>query len=703
MNRKTELLARAYFVVIVFTIVALVIAYRVVNISVIEGDKWRQKGAKNVQWKEVNADRGNIYSDDESLLATSLQFFEVRMDMTVSSKVVFNKGIDSLAIMLNNTIRPDLSVSEWKKRLAAARKAKNRYLLLTSNIDREELEVVRSMPILRLNKYRGGCIVNRKSRRTKPYREFASRTIGTDRENAQKVGLEGYFDRFLKGPTDKRLMKKVDEINDIWIPIYDPSEFSNRRGSDIKTTLNMHLQDVMHTELLNAVDKSGASEGVAILMEVKTGAIKAISNLTNNNGTIQEVRNTALGASSEPGSTFKLATVLALLEDSLADLDTKVDLNGGTWKFYDRTMRDSERHHRNEVTMKTAFAISSNVGIARLAHSNYNQSIEGRIKYIKKLRQFGLGDKLGIEIEGEGRAYIKDPIKDKKDWYGTTIPWMSHGYEISITPLQMLNFYNSVANGGTMVKPYLVSEIINEDGSVKVIEPKIIKQSIARPDAIAKAQEMLREVVLDGTAKNLKSSLVTMAGKTGTTVTNYANKQEYDKYNASFAGYFPADEPLYSMIVVIYDPKGSYYGSAVAAPVFRNIAEKTMAWRHEKADPMNMVASEHGVLDNNTPEGTSGFKADFERIFEFVGISYKNKTDKPWVEVDPFESKMLIEDKEVSTTKIPDVRGMGARDALYVLENLGLKVAMHGRGKVSRQTILPGTKVRSQSIEIYLN
>lgn len=703
MNRKTELLARAYFVVMVFTVIALVIAYRVVNISVVQGDKWREKGAKNVQWREVNADRGNIYSDDESLLATSLQFFEVRMDMTVSSKAIFNKGIDSLAFLLSNTIRKDLTQSEWKSRLVNARNKKNRYLLIANNVDREELNILRSMPILKLNKYKGGCIVNRNSKRTKPYREFASRTIGTDRDNAQKVGLEGYFDRFLTGPTDKRLMKKVDIVNNIWIPIYDPSEFSNKRGSDIKTTLNMHLQDVMHTELVKAIDKSEAMEGVAILMEVKTGAIKAISNLTNNNGSIQEVRNVAVGASTEPGSTFKIATVLALLEDSLADLDTKVDLNGGIWKFYDRTMRDSERHHRNEVTLKTAFAISSNVGIARLAHDNYNKSLEGKKRYIEKLNQFGLGEKLGIEIEGEGKPSIKDPVKDKKTWYGTTIPWMSHGYEISITPLQMLNFYNSIANNGTMVKPYLVSEIINEDGSIKEIRPKVVKQSIARPDAIAKAQEVLREVVLTGTAKKMNSSLVSMAGKTGTTVTNYADKQEYSKYNASFAGYFPAEDPLYSMIVVIYDPKGSYYGSAVAAPVFKTIAEKTMAWRHEMADPINLAASDHGKLTNNTPEGTSGYKADFEKIFDFAGIGYKNKTDNIWVDVDPFESKMLIEDKKVIENKVPDVRGMGARDALYVLENLGLQVAMHGRGKVSRQTIKPGTKLQSQSIEIYLN
>jgi cell division protein FtsI (penicillin-binding protein 3) len=706
MNRKTELLARAYFVVIVFTMIALVIAYRVIVISVVEGDKWRQKGAANVKWINVDADRGNIYSDDESLLATSLQFFEIRLDLNVASEERFMKNLDSLAYALSSTIRPDLTPNKWRQRLLSERKAENGYFLIKKEVDREELDLVKGMPLLRHGRYGGGLRVERYSKRVKPYREFASRTIGVDRINAQKVGLEGYFDNFLSGPTDKRLMKKVSSTSrngeSLWIPVYDPSEFTSRRGDDIKTTLNMHLQDVTHTELADAVINYDAREGVAILMEVKTGAIKAISNLTNYDGVVHEVRNTAVGSSTEPGSTFKLASVLALMEDSLADLDTKVDLNGGKWKFYDRTMRDSDIHGKGEVTMKTAFAISSNVGIARLAHRYYNQDWEGRKLYREKLSQFGLDMPLGIEIEGEGKPNVKDPVKDRKRWYGTTIPWMSHGYEISMTPLQMLNLYNTVANNGKMMKPYLVSDIIREDGKVKHIKPKVLKSSIARPDVIQRAREMLEEVVLTGTAKHLNSGQVNFAGKTGTTRVNYVNKDEYAKYNASFCGYFPADDPLYSLIVVLYAPKKAYYGSAVAGPVFKSIAEKTMAWRHEITTPINMPGEET-VLKNNTPEGTAGYKEDFKKIFEYTEIRYKDKTDKPWVEVDPFESKMLIEEASVSKTKVPDVRGMGARDAMFVLENLGMKVAMHGRGKVVRQTIRPGTKLNKQSIEIYLN
>ncbi len=700
MNRRTELLARAYFVVSVFAILALVIAFRVIKISLIEGDKWRAKGSKNVKWMEVDADRGNIYADDESLLATSLQFFEIRMDATVPDAKLFKSKVDSLALMLSKSIRPDKSYAEWKQTLYQARKQKNRYLYIAKALDTEEIEMVRKFPIFRSGRYAGGYLELRYGTRKKPFNQLASRTIGEDRENAQKVGLEGYFDKFLKGPTDKRLMKKIDNSKDIWVPVYDPSEFEIKRGDDIVTTLNVHLQDVVHAELEKQLIKSQASAGTAILMEVKTGAIKAISNLTLKDSIGVEVLNTAIGNSSEPGSTFKLATVLALLEDSLADLETKVNLNAGSMRFSDRVMHDSEKHNRYEVSMKEAFAISSNVGIAKLANDAYNRSEAGRLMFRSKLSQFGLDKMTEVEIDGEGRPVIKDPVKNKNTWYGTTIPWMAHGYEIAITPLQLLNFYNAVANDGKMMKPYLVSEIRKDDGTSKKIEPKVMIEHIAKAHNIAKAQEMLLAVVEDGTAKNILSSHVKMAGKTGTTRVNYTNKEEYAKYNASFCGYFPADDPEYSMIVILYEPKGAFYGASVAAPVFKAVAEKTMAWRFEIAPVYNDTMADKTLV--SMPERNVGYSADFVSLFDYVGMPYKNRSKNSWVSVDPFETKMIVEDKKIAKSAVPDVRGMGARDAMYVLENLGLRVAVFGRGKVARQSLLPGTGVKGQQIEIYL-
>ena len=697
MNRKTELMARAYFVVMMFTILALVIAYRVFTISILEGDKWRQKGAVNVKWMEVDADRGNIYADDMTLLVSSLQFFEIRLDATVPSRKLFESKVDSLALMLSKTVRSDKSYDQWRKDLRQARKKNNRYVYIAKGLSVDEMNMVRNFPIFRNGRYSGGYQEIRYGMRTKHYREMASRTLGEDRENAQKVGLEGYYDRFLKGPTDRRLMKRVED--GIWIPVYDPSEAEMQKGDDIVTTLNVHLQDVVHSELEEALVKYEATRGVAVMMETKTGAIKAISNLTlSEEGQAIETINTAIASSTEPGSTFKLATVLALLDTGHADTDTKVNLNGGIRTFYDKKMKDSEDHGKYEVTMKEAFAMSSNVGIAELANESFNSSTATRLEYVNKLRQFGLNDITGIEVAGEGTPKIKDPVKDNKIWYGTTIPWMAHGYEIALTPLQLLNFYNTVANDGKMMKPYLVSEIKNADGKSILIEPKVLNEAIAKPESIAKAKEMLEEVVLTGTAHNIKSEMFKLAGKTGTTRVNYTNKEEYAKYNASFCGYFPADNPVYTVLVILYEPKGAFYGSAVAAPVFKAIAEKTMAWNHQ------MIADQ-AYADglSNIPESNSGFGKDFKMLFDYVGIPYKQKTKNAWVFVDPFETKMLIEPKTFAKRTVPDVRGMGARDAMYLLENLGLKVTLSGSGRVNFQSISPGTAAKGQYIEIELN
>lgn len=701
MNKKTELLARAYFVVMVFGILSAVIAYRVFKVSVVEGDKWRKMGAKNVKWKELNADRGDIYADDGSLLATSLQFFEIRMDMKAPKNDVFNSGVDSLAFYLATTIRKDKSKYEWAQTLKNARKKGNRYLYIDKGVTVDEYRLLKTFPILREGKIKGGLIEVKYGKRTKPFRDLASRTIGEDRENASKIGLEGAFDKFLSGPADKVLQKRLS--HNVWVPVYDPSELGARRGDDIVSTINVHLQDVVHEELSKALLRYDAPKGVAILMETETGKIKAISNLANVNGIPREVLNYAIGEKGEPGSTIKLATVLALLEDGKADLDTKVNLNGGRpTKFADRFIRDSEEHGRGVVTMKEAFSISSNIGIATLAHQAYNQSLEGRIMWRKNLEKFGLTEKTGVEIEGEAQPVVKDPVKDDSTWYKTTVPWMAYGYELAMTPLQMLTFYNGVANGGRVMKPYLVSEIKGENGKVKKFEPRVLRERIASPENILKAKEMMEDVVLHGTATNIKSDYIRIAGKTGTTRVNYTKKDEYARYNASFAGYFPAEAPQYSMIIILYEPKGAFYGSAVAAPVFKAIAEKTMAWQHDMCKPANQLG-DTTHRERIIPEANAGFATDFKGIFDYLQIPYKNKTDNAWVYVDPFETKMLIEKKKIVKGKVPDVRGMGARDAVYVLENLGLGVAVQGKGKVTRMSLSPGTPIKGQRIQIYLN
>ena len=701
-KRRTELLARAYFVLGVFILLALVITFRVFKISVVEGDKWRSKGEVNVRWMKVDTDRGNIYSDDESLLATSLQLFEIRMDMAVAKEEVFWRNVDSLAYMLSTTIRKDKSANEWRKSLVDARNKKNRYFFIAKGLDIGTAKKLRTFPLFRLGRFSSGYLEIRYGKRVKPFVELASRTIGEDRDNAQKVGIEGYFDKFLAGPTDERLMKRISATEDIWVPVYDPSEMEVKRGDDVITTLNIHLQDIVHAELEAAVKKWDAKMGTAILMEVETGAIKAISNLSHHNGEVREVLNVGVGHATEPGSTFKLATLLALLEDKKITLDSRVVLNGGVKKFYDRNMYDSERHGRYETSVKEAFAISSNVGIASLAHTYYNGNLAGRKQFRERLVQFGLNNLTGIEIDGEGTPKIKDPVANKSQWYGTTVPWMAHGYELAITPLQMLNLYNAVANKGNLMKPYLVKEIRQGNKVVKEFQPKVLRK-IASDETIAMAREALEEVVKSGTAASLKTDKFDFAGKTGTTRINYANREEAKKYNGSFVGYFPAENPKYSMIVVIYEPKGRFYGGTVAAPVFKATAEKIVAMQ----DTEEMIAQ---ASDTSTekkriilPEANSGFGRDFKVLFEHSRIGYEVSESRKWVHVHPSSDGMDIKPRLISKKEVPDVRGMGARDATYVLENLGLKVSMHGAGKVVRQNIAPGTKVQGQKIEVFLN
>ncbi|MDF1696341.1 MAG: penicillin-binding protein [Saprospiraceae bacterium] len=702
MDRKKELLVRVYLVLGAFIILAMLIMVRVVKVSLIEGDKWRDKSKHNVTMRTLTAERGNIYSEDFNLLSTSLKFFEIHMDLTVSNEKYFHENVDSLAYYLSTTVGKHKTQKEWKYALLTAKRAKKQYYPIAKKITIDELNKVKKFPVFRLGRNRGGLISESFSKRTKPYSGFASRTIGEDRENASKIGLEGYFDKFLKGDSTQVLMKRISPVKNDWVPIYDLEDFEPGRGNDIVTTINIDIQDVVHNELLSRVVELEAEAGAAIVMDVETGAIKAISNFRRmSNGKYGEVYNDAIGRMSEPGSTFKLASVLALLDDGYCDLESSVDLKGGKMKFYDQWMYDSERHGLGRVTLSDAFKKSSNVGIAKLVHDHYNNK-DGRVQFVEKLAQLGVTQKTNVEIVGEKNPKVKHPTKNKKQWYGTTIPWMAHGYELMMTPLQMLSLYNTVANDGVMMKPYLVSEIKDGEKTKKLFRPKVVNEKIASSQAIKGAQKLLQSVVESGTGRKLKSSIVDIAGKTGTTRVNYATIKEGEmkEYNASFAGYFPAVNPKYSMIVVIYKPHGSvYYGASAAGPAFKKIAERITTLSD------NLIYSEENqiVAKMELPESNAGYKKDFEKVFDYVGLDYKTKKGGNWVEVDPFETKMLIDKKKISKSRVPSVKGMGARDAIYVLENLGMNVDVSGVGKVIKQTIKPGTKITGQDITIFLN
>ncbi len=700
MDRKKELLIRVYAVLAAFIILSMVIMARVVKVSLIEGDKWREKGNKNVKMRTLRAERGNIYSEDFNLLSTSLKFFDIHMDLTVQKEQVFQDNVDSLAYYLSQSIGKHKTESEWRNLLVQGRRKGRKYYPISKKITTDELRKIKKFPLFKLNKYKGGLIAEPFSKRSKPYNSFASRTIGEDRENASKVGLEGYFDKFLAGDSTQVLMKKVSELNNEWVPVYDLQDFEPGKGNDIVTTINIDIQDIVHNELLSRVVEVEAEAGAAVVMEVETGEIKGISNFRRQeNGGYAEVYNDAVARLSEPGSTFKLASVLALMDDGYCDLESTVDLKGGKMRFYDLTMYDSDMHGLNRVTLKEAFEKSSNVGIAKLVHDHYNNT-EGRVKFVEKLRSLGATSKMGVEIVGESKPQVKHPRKDKKDWYGTTIPWMAHGYELMNTPLQTLSLYNAIANDGKMMKPQLVSEIIDEHKTVKIFRPKVLSRQIVKPQVVRDAQEMLEGVVKNGTGRRLRSSIVDIAGKTGTTRVNYNTDEEKKEYNASFAGYFPAKNPKYSMIVVVYKPQGrAYYGASAAGPAFKKIAERITTL----SDNLIYAGETEKIATTELPEPNAGYGKDFKQVFDYVGLDYKSKKKASWVEVDPFETKMLIDKKKIIKSEVPNVKGMGARDAIYVLENLGMSVEVNGMGKVVKQTIKPGSKIKGQDITIYLN
>lgn len=690
-----------------FVIFAGIIAFKIISISLIDGDYWKQKKEKRyMEWRPIPTQRGDIYADDgQSLLATSVEFFEIRMDPVAPSDKDFYDNIDGLCRSLAK-FPGKQTASQWKTMIAGARKAYfqkskggSRNLLIAEQVDMDGLQLLKSYPLFKLGQYKGGIIKIKEYVRKKPYQELASRTIGEERD-ANKVGLENSFDEQLKGAEKKAYMQLLP--GKLYVPVYDPTEFEIIKGKDLITTLNMHLQDVVHNELYRGMQENNAEAGVAVLMEVKTGRIKAISNLSRNrNGQIGEYHNLAFADRSEPGSTIKAASVLALLEDGFADSETIVDFSNGKKKFWDRWMHDSGDHGLSYGSLKMALEKSSNVAIAGIMQDKYGNP-DKRMLYYEKMMQFGFDGPTGLGLDGEPVPYIKHPQRDKKIWYGTTIPWMAHGYELSMTPLQVLNFYNAIANEGQLMQPQLVKAIKHNDQIEQEFTPIVKRRQIARPDNIKKLQKMLEGVVERGTGQSLKSDKYDFAGKTGTTKVGY-DKGEI-KYNASFVGYWPVQDPQYSMIVVVYGLKGAkYYGNVVAGPIFKRI----MDWSFALQD--GSVAIDYDIDGNaklsalNEYRGeVYGYGEDYREIFNDVNVAYHDSGR--WIKGgNDGDGKVLTGKAKITVERVPELEGMGVRDAVYVLENLGLRVRLEGKGHVVRQSLNPGTIIDNQEITLYLN
>lgn len=696
-EKKNDILRRGYLVFAGFLFFGLAILGRIAYLQFVEGEHWKKKADfLTLSYHTISPMRGNIYASDGSLLATSLPRYDIHLDLNSPGikKDLFNENVDSLAFRLSQLFKGK-SKNEYKRILKEARRDGDRYLLLKRNVSYAEQKVLRTFPLFRLGKNKGGLIVDQLSRREKPFKLLASRTVGFKMENnaVESVGIEGAFDESLRGTTGKRLMQKI--AGNVWKPVNNENEIEPLDGSDVITTIDLNLQDVAENALLRQLQASEAEMGCAILMEVSTGHIKAIANLKRNgkeNYSYTEDYNYAIGQGTEPGSTFKLATLMAAMEDGYINLDDSVDTYSGEMRLPGGIiMKDSHHGGYGKISVKKAFAVSSNVGICKLAMQYYGKNPQ---KLMDRLRSMHIAESLSLQLPGEPSPRIKN-TKDK-DWSKVSLPYVSIGYESILTPLQLLTFYNAVANNGKMVQPLFVKEISSKGKVLKSFKSRVIADSICSQSTIQMARRMLEEVVTSGTASHIKHAQYTIAGKTGTAqIAQGAGgyKSGKIKYQASFCGYFPADEPRYSCIVVVYGPsKDAYYGASIACPVFKNIADKVYALDvNMHKEVMNAPDSLYaGIPIVKAGRAKPATKATKNLKVDFAGPA------NGWVNKQ--QSVYTPEDE-----KVPNVTGMGLRDAMYLLEGQGMMVKPVGRGAVVRQSLVPGSKFqKGQQIIIEL-
>jgi cell division protein FtsI (penicillin-binding protein 3) len=725
LNIKNEVLVRVYIVAAVVTLVAVAIFFRLYQLAIIDAERWIQKANDNyVKLVDVRADRGNILADDGSLLATSLPFFNIHFDAKAEGLTdeVFNQNLDSLAWLLATTVNKEYTPGAYRDWLIQLRMAADsvkgiRYMPIANNVAYSKMLQIKDFPLFRLGRHKGGLIVEQMPKRERPFKMLAQRTIGYVREGALPVGLEGSYDNVLGGSLGKQLMLRVP--GDVYIPMNDLAEIEPLSGNDIVTTLDINIQDATENALLRACERHNADHGTAIVMEVKTGKIRSIANIGRTPDGWWETYNYGVGQRVEPGSMFKLASFMAMFEDGyINDFQEKVAVHKGKVKFYDEELVDAEPHGLDTMTMEQVFAKSSNVGTASLITRHYGTGKKA-LDFTDRLKTFGLNMPTGIDVDGEEEPIVKEAFDKKAGWSGTSLPWMSIGYELLLTPLQMLQFYNAVANDGKMMKPYLVQRVEQFGETVREFNPIVVKKSIASKNTIKKVQHLL-EMVVDssyGTAHRIQAPNYKIAGKTGTAQLNY-HKYKVSaglRHQAAFCGYFPAENPIYSCIVVISEPKsGGYHGAEVAAPVFRAIADKCFAMKADLHPAVNAGAKPM-LATTALPNIDAGTQKDIKDALKwlkldwyepFAGTSFFSKSDKitsEWVVLKAQRDTLSMLNRTIPDKTVPSVVGMGLKDAIYLLENRGCKVRADGVGKVKRQSIAPGSTANGQTITVWLD
>ena len=655
-----NILTRLYLVAGGLFILAAAIMVKLVSIQMVHGDKYKEMALQRTEKMfTIPPNRGNLYSDDGSLLATSVSKYTIRFDAVTVKDNAFEENVNSLAGQLSGLLQKPSSHFEQVLRKAKANK--NRYALIARNLDYSQYMKIRDFALFNKGPYKGGLIVEQKTVREHPLGKIAERSVGYERfdENGYvtRVGLEGAFGQYLRGVEGKRLKQKIAKGQ--WKPIGLDNIVEPKDGYDVISTIDINIQDIAHHALLQQLEKYKADHGSVIVMETKTGEIKAISNLgRTEDEKYYERLNYAIGESHEPGSTFKLMSLVAALEDKKVDTSTIIDTEIGQWRIYDRIVRDSKHGGYGKISVAKAFELSSNTAFAKMIHNNYKEDPQA---FVNRLKDMELHKELGMPIKGEGVPVIRNP--GDKGWSGISLAWMSHGYEVSLTPLQTLAFYNAIANDGELLRPRLIKEVKEWNNTIKIFEKDVINSSICSKETARMVQDLLKNVVekKHGTGHRLYSKNFSMAGKTGTAQKNYVGKDpDKLRYISTFAGYFPADNPKYSCIVVIHEPdkSGGYYGADVSGPVFKSIAQKIYA---------------------NTPlvdevETLQASSSDLEESYERYFVEARKKV-----------------------SKMPNLKGMSGMDAVSILENLGVEVVLKGNGKVKKQSISQGTALSVDS------
>ena len=702
-----KIVTRYSFIILVMVLVGLAIVVKAGVIMFAERQYWHDVADRFVK-EEVPLipNRGNIISSDGQLMASSLPEYKIYMDFKAGGEVkdsLLMLYMDSICDGLHQ-IFPDKSKAEFKSHILKGRKKGSRnYLLYPKRISYIQFKEAKRLPVFNLSKYRGGFHEQAFNRRKKPFGSLAMRTLGdmySDVTLGAKNGLELQYDSVLKGKEGvshrQKVMNKYLNITDI--PPVD--------GCDIITTIDVGMQDIAEKALVDQLKEINGNVGVAIIMEVKTGEVKAIVNMTKgNDGIFREVKNNAVSDMMEPGSTFKTASIMVALEDGYITPDQLVDTKNGVYMMHGRPMKDHNwtRGGYGVIDITKVLMVSSNIGVSRVIDENYQNQPE---KFVEGLYKLGLATPLNLDIPGAAhKPNIRKPTKE--NWYKTALPWMSIGYETQVPPMNTLAFYNAIANNGVMVKPKFVKSIVKDGQVIEEIPTEVLNPAIASPKTIEQIQTILEKVVSEGLGKPAGSKQFHVSGKTGTAQVSKGSggyKNGTMQYLVSFCGYFPSEAPKYSCIVAIQKSGLPASGGLMAGSVFSEIAERVYA-KHLAQD-LKEAKDSTAIL---TPDVKHGNMASAQYILDAIDIETVtteryDKNEPSWGNVTHNPNQNItLASNEVSDKKVPRVIGMGAKDAVYLLESLGLRVYLSGMGKVKSQSIPPGnTLQKGKTIQLKL-